>query len=72
MTKTFRLSELDCANCAAKMERAIKKIEGVNDANVNFLTQNLTIEAEENDFADILEKAAAAIKKIDSECKIIS
>ena len=43
MKKKFKLEDLDCANCAAKMEEAIKRIEGVNDANVSFLAQKMTI-----------------------------
>ena len=50
MKKKFKLQDLDCANCAAKMEEAIKRIEGVADANVSFMTQKMTIEAEESRF----------------------
>lgn len=46
MKKTFKLQDLDCANCAAKMERGIAKIDGVKQVNVNFLTQRMTIEAD--------------------------
>ena len=44
MKKKFKLEDLDCANCAAKMEEAIKKIPGVNDASVSFMTQKMTVE----------------------------
>ena len=47
MKKKFKLEDLDCANCAAKMEEAIKKIPGVNDANVSFMAQKMTIDAED-------------------------
>ena len=50
MKKKFKLIDLDCANCAAKMEDAIKKIDGVEDANVSFMTQKMTIIAEEDQF----------------------
>ena len=43
MKKTFKLQDLDCANCAAKMERAIQQVEGVISANVSFMTQKLSI-----------------------------
>ena len=43
MKKVFKLEDLDCANCAAKMENAISKIEGVESANVSFMTQKMTI-----------------------------
>ena len=49
MKKTFKLIDLDCANCAAKMETAIKKLPGVTDATVSFLTQKMTIEADDVD-----------------------
>ena len=48
MKKTFKLIDLDCANCAAKMEAAIKKLDGVNDASVSFMTQKMTIDAEDD------------------------
>ena len=48
MKKKFKLTDLDCANCAAKMEDAIKKIDGVKEATVSFMTQKLTIEADES------------------------
>ena len=50
MKKKFKLQDLDCANCAAKMEEAIKKIEGVSDATVSFMTQKMTIEADDSRF----------------------
>ena len=55
MKKKFKMDELQCANCAAKMEAEIKNIPGVTDANMNFIMQKLTIEAEENSFDKILE-----------------
>lgn len=48
MKKKFKLQDLDCANCAAKMEEAIKKIDGVNDASVNFMMQKMTIDADDS------------------------
>lgn len=51
MKKTYALENLDCANCARKMEEAIRRIDGVQDAQVNFLTQKMTVSAEEADFA---------------------
>ena len=70
MKKVLRLKNLDCANCAAKMENAIRKIEGVKDASVSFMTQKLTIEAEDRLFDDALEKAIKACKRVDPDCKI--
>ena len=71
MRKTFKLIDLDCANCAAKMEDAIRKIEGVQSVSVNFLAQKMTLEADEADFEAILKKAAKAIKKIEPDCRIV-
>lgn len=71
MKKTYLLEELDCANCAAKMEAAINKIDGVIEAKVSFMTQKLTIEADEMDFDKILKAAQKAIKKIEPDCRII-
>lgn len=63
MRKVFELEDLDCANCAAKMAEGIRKIEGVSYADINFLTQKLTIEAEDGAFDEILKKAAKVCKK---------
>ena len=71
MKKTFELEELDCAHCAAKMEDAIGKIDGVISANISFMTQKLTIEADEKDFDKVLKAAQKAIKKIEPDCRIV-
>ncbi|MBE5944854.1 MAG: heavy-metal-associated domain-containing protein [Lachnospiraceae bacterium] len=71
MKKRFDMEDLDCANCAAKMEEAIKKIAGVQDATVSFMAQKLTIEAEEADFDRIMKEAVKAVKKVDSDCSIV-
>ncbi len=68
MKKRFTLENLDCANCAAKMEAAIRKIDGVHDATVSFMTQKLTLEADDARFDEIVEQAAAACKKVDRDC----
>ena len=70
MKKTYRMTDLDCANCAAKMERAIQKIEGVQSASVQFMSQRLSLEAAEPDFPRILAEAQKAIAKIEPDCKI--
>lgn len=71
MKKVFKLEDLDCANCAAKMERAIAKIDGVDLATVNFLSQKLTIEANEAKFEDILKEVIKTCKKVEPDCRII-
>lgn len=71
MRKIFKLEDLDCANCAAKMEAAINKIDGVEKATVSFMTQKLTIETEEAKLDEIMKKAIKACKKIEPDCRII-
>jgi len=71
MKKVFKMQDLDCANCAAKMEQAISKIPGVQKASMNFMTQKLTLEAEEADFPRILDEAQKAIRKVEPDCCII-
>ena len=71
MKKKFKLDEVDCANCAAKMEEAIKKIDGVQDASVNFLTQKLTLEADDERFEAVLDEACKVISKVEPDCEVI-
>lgn len=71
MKKVFKLQDLDCANCAAKMEAAIAKIAGVEKASVNFMTQKLTLEAAEAELPRILDEAEKAIRKVEPDCKLI-
>ena len=71
MKKKFKMENLDCAHCAAKMEEAIKKINGVTDASVNFMLQKLTIEADDNKFDEIMKQAQTACKKIEPDCEIV-
>lgn len=70
MKKKFKLTNLDCANCAAKMENAIKKIDGVRDANVSFMTQKMTIEADDSRFDEIMEEVQSVCRKIEPDCTI--
>ena len=71
MKKNFKMQDLDCANCAAKMQDVISKIEGVESANINFMSQKLTIEADENKFDSILKQAVKVCKKIEPDCTIL-
>ena len=71
MKKTFKMIDLDCANCAAKMEAAIKKIDGVEDATVSFMTQTLTIQADDARFDAIVQEAVKACKKVEPDCEIV-
>ncbi len=71
MKKTYMLEDLDCANCAAKMEEAVKKIDGVKFASVNFLAQKMTLEADDEVFDEILKKAIKTIKRVEPDCRVI-
>ena len=71
MKKKFKLVDLGCANCAAKMEGAIKKIDGVNDATVSFLTQKLTLDAEDARFEAVLDEVVRVCKKVEPDCQIV-
>ena len=71
MKKKFKLQDLDCANCAAKMEDAIKKIDGVQDATVSFMTQKMTIEADDARFDDIMKEVVSVCKKVEPDCVIL-
>ncbi len=71
MKKTFKLIDLDCANCAAKMETAIKKIDGVTNASVSFMNQKMTIEADDARFDDIVKEAVKVCKKVEPDCEIV-
>ena len=71
MKKTFKMIDLDCANCAAKMEAAIKKIDGVKDDTVSFMTQKLTIQADDARFDAVVQEAVKACKKVEPDCEIV-
>ena len=72
MKKKFKVENLDCAHCAAKMEEAIKKIPGVEDAVMNFMTQKLTLEiADDANMDEIVEKAQECVYKVSIVCEII-
>ncbi len=71
MKKVFKLQDLDCANCAAKLERAIAKVNGVDSATVNFMSQRLTIEADEASFDDIMKEVVKTCKKTEPDCRIL-
>lgn len=70
MKKVFRLENLDCANCASKMESAIKRIPGVTACDINFMTQRLSLEADEARFEDIMKEVGKACKRVEPDCVI--
>lgn len=71
MKKSYKMENLDCANCAAKMEAAIAKIDGVEAVTLSFMMQKITITADEADMPRILEEANKACAKVERDCRII-
>ena len=71
MKKKFKLQDIDCANCAAKMEEAIKKLPGVNDASVSFMMQKMTVDAKDDKFDEIMQEVVKICAKIEPDCKIL-
>ena len=71
MRKVFKLDEIDCAVCAGKLEDAIKKLDGVEDAKINFLTQKLTLVADDADFDTVLDAVVKLTASIESDCEIL-
>lgn len=69
MKKHFKLVDLDCANCAAKMETAINKLPGVNAATVSFMTQKLTIDADDVDA--VMPAVVKCCKRVEPDCQIV-
>ena len=70
MKNTFMLEDLDCAHCAAKMEDAINKLDGVNKATVNFLAQKMTVDAADDRFDEIMQEIVKVCKKVEPDCEI--
>ena len=71
MKKTFKLIDLDCANCAAKMENNIKKIDGVADATISFMAQKMTVEADDDRFESIMDEVVKVCRKVEPDCEIV-
>ena len=71
MKKVYMLEDLDCAHCALKMEDGIKKIDGVVNAEVNFMTQKMTIETEADDQKKIMKEVVKVCRKIEPDCTIL-
>ena len=69
MKKTYKIA-VDCANCANKMEEAVQKIDGVNKATVNFITQKFILDANDDVFDKVLDESIKTMKKVDSDFEI--
>ncbi len=71
MKKVIRLEDLDCANCAAKMERAITKVDGVISCSVSFMNQKMILEAEDSRFDEVMKEVERVMKKVEPDCRIV-
>lgn len=71
MRKSFKLEDLDCANCAAKIETAIKKLDGVINASVSFMAQRMELDAADDRFDSILAEAKKIAGKIEPDMRIL-
>ena len=70
MKKTYILDDLCCANCAAKIEKKVAALDGVEHANVNFLTTKLTLEAAEEAAEGLFEQIRKIVRKVDSDVQV--
>ena len=71
MKKILKMQDLDCANCAAKMEDAVRKIPGVQSVSISFMTQKMIIELDENESEKILKEVVRVCKKVEPDCEIL-
>lgn len=71
MKKVFKLEDLDCANCAAKMEDAINKMDAVNSCRVNFMTQKMTIDIADDKFDATMDAVEKSIAKVEPDCRVL-
>lgn len=71
MKKTFKMVDLDCANCAQKMEDAICRLPGVNSASVSFIAQKLVVDADDGQFDAVMQQAVKACRRIEPDCEIV-
>ena len=71
MKKNFKLEGLECANCAAKIEKNVKKLDGVKDATVSFFAQKLVLEADDEKFDEIVKEVAALVHRVDPDCTMV-
>ena len=70
MKNKFKVKGLDCANCAAELERAIEKIDGVDEASISFMTERLIIECSEENKNEVMENVKKVIKKEEPDVTI--
>lgn len=68
MKKIVRIENLDCANCAAKLERALAKIDGINEVSINFMALKMMIDYDESKYGEIVAAIKAVAKKVEPDC----
>ena len=71
MRKSFKLDEIDCANCARKLQDELATLDGVDTVSVNFLTQKLTLTAADERFDEVLDRVVALVARVEPDCKIV-
>lgn len=74
MKKVFAIKDIDCANCAAKIEDRINKLKGVKEANLNFMMEKLSIEFEsdnEENVAIVMDEVKKVVKKVEPDAFIV-
>ena len=71
MKKSIRLEDLDCANCAAKLEKAVSEIDGVSRVTVSFMAQKMLIEADDSRFDEIMKTVVKTAKKVVPDCTVM-
>ncbi len=71
MKKSFRLEDLDCANCARKMEDVVRRIDGVEAVTISYIGQRLTLEAADDRFDSVLDEAVRLMHKIEPDCRVV-
>ena len=71
MRKSFKLDEIDCANCARKLQDELAKLDGVAAVSVNFMTQKRTLSAADECFDEVLGRVVALTAKIEPDCEIV-
>lgn len=71
MKRSFKLQDLDCANCASKMECDINKLDGVNSASIAFMTSRLTLDADDDKFDELISQAQTICSRYEPDCKIV-
>lgn len=71
MKKVVKIMNLDCANCAAKLENEIAKLEGVKEVSINFMTEKMCIEIVDEQYEDVIKHIEKTKKKVEPDCEIV-